>query len=312
MSTSAPVPAISTPLPHGFTFLQYVNLTEYDQPWLIEPLLPIEGSAVLGGPPKSRKSYLSLQLALDLAHGRPWLGFKCRPSRVYYLQLDTPRSLWKLRLKRLLKRGVELTPEAEERLIFGDKKSAPFPFDIRTPSHRQWLEDRVKEFTPDLTIIDTMSKAHGANEDSRTEMEQVMGLFQLTCAPSAVLMITHERKPQKDVENSGISRIRGSSAITGGVDIILNMKPATKKSGPRLEYKGRETEDGILDLISMKNLFFSSLPEAHWPRLIEATLLEDHETVSAAGRALFARAQEIGIDRSEDACRKAMERADAD
>lgn len=296
----------------GFTFRQYIELAEYDQPWLIEPLLPVEGSAVLGGPPKSRKSYLSLQLALDLAHGRPWLGFKCRPSRVYYLQLDTPRSLWKLRLKRLLKRGVELTAEAEGRLIFGDKKNAPFPFDIRTPSHRQWLDDRIKEFKPDLTIIDTMSKAHGANEDNRTEMEHVMGLFQSTCAPSALLMVTHERKPQKDVENSGISRIRGSSAITGGVDIILNMRPANKKLGPRLEYKGRETEDGMLELTSLKNLFFEAQPEAHWPRLVELTLLEEHQSISAAGRALFARAQEIGIDRSEEACRKAIERADAD
>lgn len=302
----------TTPLPHGFTFEQYVNLAEYEQPWLIEPLLPIEGSAILGGPPKSRKSYLSLQLALDLAHGRPWLGFKCRPSRVYYLQLDTPRSLWKLRLKRLLKRGVTIEPDAQARLIFGDKKTAPFPFDIRTPSHAAWLRARIDEFKPDLTIIDTLSKAHGANEDNRTEMELVMGAFQSVCAPSALLMVTHERKPQKDVENTGISRIRGSSAITGGVDIILNMRPATKKTGPKLEYKGRETEDGTLDLESLKNLFFSASPEAHWPRLIEATLLEEHPTVSAAGRALFTRAQEIGIDRSEEACRKAIERADAD
>ena len=298
--------------PNGFTFAEYVNLAEYEQPWLIEPLLPVEGSAILGGPPKSRKSYLSLQLALDLAHGRPWLGFKCRPARVYYLQLDTPRSLWKLRMKRLQKRGITIDPEALPRLIFGDKKTAPFPFDIRSPSHAAWLKARVEEFTPDLTIIDTLSKAHGANEDNRTEMEHVMGMFQSVCAPSALLMVTHERKPQKDVDSTGISRIRGSSAITGGVDIILNMRPATKKSGPKLEYKGRETEDGILELESLKNLFFSAPPEAHWPRLVEATLLEDHATVSAAGRALYARAQEIGIDRSEEACRKAIERADAD
>ncbi len=296
----------------GFTFSQYISLPEYEQPWLIEPLLPIEGSAVLGGPPKSRKSYLALQLALDLAHGRPWLGFKCRPARVYYLQLDTPRSLWKLRMKRLQKRGIAIDPEAEPRLIFGDKKTAPFPFDIRSQTHQAWLKARMEEFRPDLTIIDTMSKAHGANEDNRTEMEQVMGLFQSVCSPSALLMITHERKPQKDVESSGISRIRGSSAITGGVDIILNMRPATKKTGPQLEYKGRETEDGTLALNSLKNLFFEAPPEAHWPRLVEATLLEDHPSVSAAGRALHARALEIGIDRSEDACRKAIERAETD
>jgi len=303
----------------GFTFTQYINLPEFNQPWLIEPLIPIEGQAVLGGPPKSRKSYLAMQLAIDMAHGRPWLGFKTTPSRIYYLQLDTPRSLWKLRMKRLQKRGITMSPEAEPRLIFGDRSTAPFPFDIRDEKCQAWLKARVTEYTPDLVIIDTMSKAHGADEDSRTEMEPVMAAFQLAISPAALLLVTHVRKQARDKggnaivgDSPGLNEIRGSSAITGGVDLILNMRPATKKFGPRLEYKGRETEDGVLDLESLPNLFFQATPEAHWPRLLEATLLEDHATPSLAGRALHARAVEIGIDRSEEACRKAVERANLD
>lgn len=297
----------------GYTFSQYIDLPEYNQPWLIDSLLPIEGQGILGGPPKSRKSYLALQMALDMAHGRPFLGFETVACKICYIQLDTPRSLWKLRLKRLRKRGVAMTPEAEANLIFLDRKDTPFPFDIRQPACAAWLRARITEHRPDFVILDTMSKAHGANENDRNEMEPVMNAFQSAIAPSAFLLVTHTKKEQKDkggrrIESSIIDDIRGSSALTGGVDLIMGMRPT--KAGTKLEYKGRETEDGLLTLTSLPTMFFDTPPEVHWNRLIQAILMEDYPSNRAAAKVLHSRAVAIGIDRTEDACRKALERVE--
>lgn len=301
------------PIKTGFTFDEYINLPEYDQPWLLEPFIPIGGTGLLAGAPKSRKSYLVLQLAIDLAHGRPWLGFASNPCRVFYIQLDTPRSLWKLRMRRLKKQGIEVAPEAMERLILADIETVPQPFDIKQPVCQEWLRARVLEHKPDLIILDTMSKAHSADEDNRTEMEQVMGQLHGSVKPAALLMVTHTRKAKSDYDGGVVNEIRGSSAVMGGVDILMRlMRPTKKRPTHLLEYEGRQTENGAIELTSLKNLLFKSDPEVHWPRLLHATLAEEHPNRSAAGRALQERAAAIGIHKSEDTCRKAIERAEND
>ena len=299
--------------PTGLTLAQYLDLPELDQPWLVEPFIPVGGTAVLYGAAKSRKSFLSLQLSMDLACGRPWLGFATRPARVFYLQLDTPRSLWRLRMKRLAKQGVTLEGEAASRMILADMAMAPFPFDIRHPISFAWLRDRMSEFTPDLVIVDTLSKAHGANEDNRTEMEVVIGQFQAAVKPAALLLVTHGRKPKPDYDGGALHELRGSSAIVGAADSILRLMRATKsKPHPRIEYEGRATESGELELRNEPSLFFSVDPLAHWKRLIQVVLMEDHPSLRAAARSLQERALAIDLHKSEDACRKALERGEGE
>lgn len=297
----------------GHTFQEYIDLPGPDSPWLVEPLLPASGLGILAGPPKSKKSYLTLQLAIDLAHGRPWMGFRTNPCRVYYIQVDTPRSLWQLRCRRLQKQGVTLDPDAMQRLKMVDRVDLPAAFDIKLPSTVQWLQRQIAEHRPDIVIFDTMSKSHSGDEDSRNEMEVIMEAFRSAVAPAAILFVNHVRKAKADFDGGVVNEIRGSSAVMGGVDILMRLhRPTKKRSAHLLEYEGRATENGALELHSAKNLFFYVDPEAHWQRLLYATLMEDHPSRSAAGRALHAKAAEIGILKSEDTCRKAIERAEND
>ncbi|WP_261763881.1 AAA family ATPase, partial [Pseudonocardia asaccharolytica] len=67
----------------------------FPEPRWAVPGLVCEGVTLLAGPPKVGKSWLSLNLALDIAAGRPALGsIEVEPGPVLYLALeDTPRRL---------------------------------------------------------------------------------------------------------------------------------------------------------------------------------------------------------------------------
>lgn len=288
-----------------YSWREYERLEEAAQPWLVESLLPVEGSAVLAGPPKARKTYLALQLALCLAEGKPWLGFRTQPAKVLFLQIDTPRTIWKLRFRRLQKKGVAVTDAMDGNLLFADSKSAPFPFNILQKPCAAWLRERCTQHSPTLVIVDTLSKAHTGDEDKRDSMELVTMAFKQATMPATLLFITHERKGG---EGHAIDRVRGSGALTAGVDLILNLRAKGQHKPFELEIKGRETEDMTLQLTPQPTFFFATDPQAHWHRLMERVAAEHDSATSDAARCLEALARDAGIDTNFDACRKRLQR----
>ena len=62
-------------------------------PELIEGVLRVGHKMLLSGPSKAGKSFLLLLLAIAFAEGWEWLGFKCRKSKVLYVNLEVdPKS----------------------------------------------------------------------------------------------------------------------------------------------------------------------------------------------------------------------------
>src|SRR5262252_1159086 len=92
--------AISTtvgPANTGLTLLRYKEFIETfppEMPHIVEGILEPNTVFLLSGSPKSGKSYIALQLAEDIATGRPAFGrFKVnKAGPVVYLILEGPQS----------------------------------------------------------------------------------------------------------------------------------------------------------------------------------------------------------------------------
>ncbi len=79
-----------------FTLYSVKDLEELPDPaWLIEDLLPEGGLAELYGKPGVGKSFLSLDWALSLAAGVPWLGRPLNQADVVYVSAEGGRGLKK-------------------------------------------------------------------------------------------------------------------------------------------------------------------------------------------------------------------------
>lgn len=219
---------------------QYISLPAPDQTWVIEPLIPQGGLVNLYGPPKGGKSYLALQLAMDIAlKNDTWMGFPIRThGLVCYLQLDTPRSLWRNRIMTLEEAGV-----AVEGFALADRGMAPWPFDILSPEDGwNWLRAECDKLTPTMVIIDTLRDVHRGNENDSQYMQEVMNALVEACQPAAVVLISHARKANADRGFSLIDDQRGSTAIAGKMDAIIHL------GAKKLSYTGRATEEGTIPL----------------------------------------------------------------
>jgi RecA-family ATPase len=222
---------------------EYLILPRDRETWLLKPLIPSSGAALLYGDPKVGKSYMGIQLALALSGQSPdWLGFPVHQNgKVLYLQLDTPRSVWAVRFEEMIQKG-NLVYNSDT-LLLADRESIQFyPFDILQPSHAAYLLSIVQIHKPVAVIIDTLRESHSGDEDSSTVSRNVIGNLVGATHPAALILISHGRKPNPDMDKDILADHRGSSYITGRMDAIMRL---TKT---RLHYTGRSIEAGDIKL----------------------------------------------------------------
>ncbi|MCC8046344.1 MAG: AAA family ATPase [Clostridiales bacterium] len=91
-----------------FAMVNAKELLEMDIPdpeYAVEGLLPI-GVCLFGGPPKSYKSYMCLDMCLCICQGRDFLGFEAQKSACLYLDLESSERRPRYRIKQILNETV--------------------------------------------------------------------------------------------------------------------------------------------------------------------------------------------------------------
>lgn len=223
-----------------FPFEAYCQLPTAPETWIIQDLLPAGGWLNIYGPPKEGKSFAALQLAIDIGAGHDeWLGFPIRtPGPVLYLQLDTPRSLWRQRLLDI----QAATGLPFDGVHFADKESAPYPYDILNAASGSaaWLAHQVHLAQPRVVVIDTLRELHQGDEDKSQQMQQVAAALDIAIRPAACVLVSHSRKenlglPAEDRDHV-MDDNRGSGYVAGRMDAVV------KINRKRLTYKGRTVD----------------------------------------------------------------------
>jgi RecA-family ATPase len=229
-----------------FSVDSYLSLPSAPETWIVENLLPAGGWLNIYGPPKEGKSFAALQLALDIGSGASnWLGFPIHTSGpVYYLQLDTPRSLWQQRLHDI-RATSGLTCEG---VHFADNETVPYPFDICNVQHGhpQWLANQIQTLKPLVVVVDTLRELHSGDENDSMQMQKVISTLSSSIRPAACILISHSRKENMGLPAEDRDQVmddnRGSGYIAGRMDAVV------KINRKRLAYKGRTVDKHIVKL----------------------------------------------------------------
>lgn len=220
---------------------EYLRLPRSPETWLVKSLIPVRGAALLYGQEKSGKSAIAIQLAAAISGGaREWMGFPIGlTGPVLYLQLDNPRSTWADRFEKLTRHGLSYT----RNLFLADRESFEhFPFDILQPLHMDYLKVLVKMRQPVAVFVDTLREVSSGDENDSTISRNVIANLAGATEGSALIVVSHARKPQPDTDKDLMADHRGSSYVTGRMDAILRM------AHNRLYYGGRSIEQGNMKL----------------------------------------------------------------
>ena len=133
---------------------------------IIDNGLLLDGTLLLLiGPPKSKKTFLTMNLALSIASGSDFSGFKVpKPKKVLYLLAEGGFYPTRDRFKKMAK-------GKNQNLFVGFPNYLP----INSEDGYHFLYNLVNEFNPDVLILDPLIKFHDVDENSASQMSDVLG-----------------------------------------------------------------------------------------------------------------------------------------
>lgn len=181
----------------------------------IEGLIP-EGETILAAPPKSGKSWMSLDMALCVAKGEKFLDFETHKADVLYCSLEDGDKFSQERLHKYC--GSEDEVPENFHLIFEDW----VPLD---EGFMNQLEQARNAF-PDLrlVIIDTLAKIQSKQKkgESAYERDYRTGQMLKSWADKhgiAVLVVTHTTKLIRPED--ALANVSGTNGVTGVADAVI-------------------------------------------------------------------------------------------
>lgn len=205
--------------------------------FLVEGVLARSTTTIIGGVPKMGKSFLTMDLALEMARGGKWLNlFPCVRSRVLYFDEENAAPLLGYRVKALL-RGKGYTPDASQlQFVVGQR------INFSSAASVEKVKQKLHTFKPDVVIVDSLIRVSNADENSSRDMAAVFATVnalvkEFNCS---FVFVDHEGKgsyarPDNDVVRAPTGGgLRGTSEKAAFADAVFSY---LKQKGLRILYQ---------------------------------------------------------------------------
>jgi hypothetical protein len=218
-------------------------------------VLPVAGKMILGGPPKSNKSFVILNMALALARGTPLFDARYengqpvfpvyKRNRVLMCEQELGETGVQSRLRSMIASG-QIDPKGLDFYI----KTKDANMRLDTPEGRAVISGEISAVRPDVVFLDPMAKFHLVDENSAQHMGAVMRVVDRWIQDfGCAVVITHHTalaSLDPDRHRRGGAKLRGSSAIFADCDTFVDVQrrssSSTREPILQLEFEMRRGE----------------------------------------------------------------------
>jgi hypothetical protein len=190
-------------------------------PWLIDQLWTAQAVGIIGGTPKSYKTWMALEMAVSVASGSACLARFAVPSPgpVLLYAAEDSESALRSRLESLARHhGLDLA-YLDIRVITADSLR------LDRTADQDRLEATLTLHRPVLLILDPLVRLHAIDENAAGEIAALLGYLRLLQRKtgSAIALVHHARKNVSANGGAGYS-LRGSSDLYAWVDSFLYLR----------------------------------------------------------------------------------------
>lgn len=200
--------------------------------FVIQDLLPDSGLMYVGGASGTGKTILAIQLAINIALGRPTMTWRLGDAwhenfKILILSLEMNSKELQLRLNHMYP-----TLSDEEKKAFDSRVltySEPEGFQLWNPVHIVDLIRMVKAERPDLILIDSASVSFGDELTNQKQVNETLkNLYMVRARMNlSMIVVAHTRKPSIEMinnpENASLHELFGHSGVAQSASSIILM-----------------------------------------------------------------------------------------
>jgi AAA domain len=190
-------------------------------PWLIDQLWTAQAVGIIGGSPKTYKTWLALEMAVAVASGSACLQTFAvsSPGPVLLYAAEDSESALRLRLESLAQHHRLQLPYLDIRVITADSLR------LDRISDQERLEVTLMLHRPVLLILDPLVRLHAIDENAAGEIAALLGYLRVLQRKtgSAIALVHHAKKAVSAHGGAGYS-LRGSSDLYAWVDSFLYLR----------------------------------------------------------------------------------------
>jgi len=207
--------------------------------WLIDNMWVNNARGLIAGNPGVGKTWLALEMLLSVASGQLCLGrYPVRQGAVLLMEEEASEMNLTRRLH-CMARGRNLSAESLSNLHIATRSFAKIPRDQVQLGHFL-LDHDIR-----LVVFDSLRRFHSADENSSSEMQEVLdsfGRLNSVCNTS-IILIHHLSKATADHHAKPLfERLRGSSDLWAWRDCILGVEGEEDASECICSFQFRDAE----------------------------------------------------------------------
>lgn len=188
-------------------------------PELIEGIVRVGHKMLISGSSKAGKSFLLMELCIALSEGLKWLGFKCKKSKVLYVNLEIDAASCINRFSEIYK-ALKMKPKYSHDIVIWNLRGRAMPLDKLVPK----LIRKVVNQGYEAIIIDPIYKVITGDENNASEMGAFCNQFDKICNETgcAAIYCHHHSKGSQGFKRA-MDRASGSGVFARDPDAQLDM-----------------------------------------------------------------------------------------
>lgn len=194
--------------------------------WIVPNLIARKSIGFVAGLPESRKTWMLMDLAIEVAKGGMWLGrFPVNQSKVLFIDQERFKGETQRRFKAILSAKNVSTTTLKHALFVRSGTTTR----INLQHSYEAFRKEIAELRPDLIVIDSFATFSTAEENNRKDIQDVLERIKMLRNEfgCTFLFVHHENKSAFNPEESGdpsIAQMAGSVAIPAAAELVLTVR----------------------------------------------------------------------------------------